>query len=189
MTKRQQTPDEERVLLVLYENKGSDHETPFDEIVAKTGLSPEATKKAIRGLTESGLIGGPDLLRDATKMMSEMQPDLHPTARGYSENIILIASIIAKADEAFLAVELSYDSEFVALVGSRLRNAGIWVDGAISQRHLTAWDKDSTSYFLDCAVAIGDLMIVGENPDGDLLFQMTAGGKGHVEKLLGHSQR
>jgi hypothetical protein len=190
MSKRKLTDNEERVLLCLYERRDSDQEIPFEKIVASTGLSPKEVRSSIRGLTEAGMIGGngPDLLREATDALMKMQPEIQPTARGYSENIILVASILAKADEAFLANELSYDPEFVAVVGSRLRAAGIWKGGAISERHLNDWKKDSTAYFLDCAVAAGDLMIVGENSNGDLLFQMTSSGKGHVEKLLGRPQ-
>jgi DNA-binding Lrp family transcriptional regulator len=186
MTKRKQTDTEKRVLVFLYEKKDAGREITFDEIVAGTGLSPRQARIAIRSLTDDGLIGGngPDLLRSATETLAKMQPDLSPAARGYAENVVLVASVLAKADEAFLAEELSYDSEFVALVGSRLRTSGIWKGESVNERHLNAWKEDPTAYLMDCAVAVGDLMVVGENDEKQLLYRMTSGGQVHVKNLM-----
>src|SRR4051812_20158349 len=62
-----------------------------------------------------------------------MDDKLKPTDSGYAEHVILIASALANANEEFLASELGYDKEFVATVGSRLRNAGIWVKGNLNR--------------------------------------------------------
>src|SRR3954471_11217769 len=126
MGERELTADEKKVLTFLYEARNGDNEIPAQDIIEGTGLSAEATKKALRSLREIGYIGGSaaDLLANSMEALKEMDPDFEPTKRGYAEHIILMASAISQADESFLARELAYDPEFVGLVGSRLRNAG-----------------------------------------------------------------
>lgn len=178
------TKNEERVLRYLYEHRDDGRESLLSEIAIGCKLSENATIAAIRTLREAGYIGGSasDLLGDSMSALKEMDPELKSTSRGYAETIILFASAKSKADEAFLATELSYDPEFVALVGSRLRSAGIWKNDEVTSLHLERWGESSISFFLDASVAIGDLMIVSEH-DTDPQYQMTASGKSYVGKL------
>jgi hypothetical protein len=175
---------EERVLRYLYEHKDEGEDIALDKIAAGVGLSGEEAKAALHRLRELGYVGGgSDLLADTMAALKGIDPKLEPTARGFSEYIILLASAIAGADETFLAKELAYDREFVGLVGSRLRNAGIWKGDDVAPLHLERWKESDISFFLDGSVAIGDLMVVG-GFDDDPQYQMTPGGRVQVEAML-----
>lgn len=176
---------EEAVLLFLYENKDAGTSLDTDAIIAATGLSKREIVQAIASLVEGGLIGGPpSLLNRAMAALKEMDEKFTPVSEGYAEHIILIASLLASANEADLAAELGYDAEMVNLVGSRLRGSGVWAGDEVSPQHLHAWTSDGggTAFFLDGAVARGDLQIVGHTPEAQ--YQMTTGAKRRVELLL-----
>jgi hypothetical protein len=96
--------------------------------------------------------------------------------------ILLASGFSGKADESFLAKELSFDKEFVSLVGSRLRSAGIWAGDKIADERPKLWADAAMAFFLDGAVATGDLMIVGGTPD-NRQYQMTPTGKTVVANL------
>lgn len=182
MTKRQLTADEDRVLLYLYEHKDEGEANSLSKIMAGTGLSESTAKAALRTLKEGNYIGGgQDLLAECMEALKKLDPNFEPTASGYAEHIVLIASALFKADESILAQELGYDPEFVGIIGARLRSAGIWIGNDLSLGRLDAWDE--LSFFLDGAVACGDLMVVskiGDEPE----YQMTSSGKTKVENIL-----
>lgn len=175
---------EEAVLKFLYACK--DQKAPAAEEVAKaTGLSLATTKRALIALKERGLVGGsPTLTERCAKALKEMDPAVNPTSEGYAEKILLLASALSKADETFLAEELGYDQEFVNLVGSRLRAAGIWKGNALSEHHWNAWlsEMGGTAFYCDVNVATGDFMIVGGTPDNPQ-YKMTESAKRRVERL------
>jgi len=178
------TPDEERVLLYLYEHKNDGLEAILDEIMAGTGLNESTTMAALRSLKEKGYIdGGRDILAETMTALKKIDANLTPANRGFSEQVILFASAISRANEKFLALELSYDPEFVGLVGSRLRNSGIWIGDSVAELHMRRWKESEISFFLDGAVAIGDLMIVGQY-DTDPQYQMTESGKSQVATII-----
>ncbi len=185
MADKSLTANQRKVLVFLFEQKDHEKESSLNEIADGTGLNESACSEALRELQEAGYIGGSamDLLASSMDALKELDPEFNPTSRGYAEHIILIASAISQANESFLASQLSYDPEFVGLVGSRLRNAGIWKENSLAPARFKEWEKSGISFFLDGAVATGDLMVVGfEN--GEPQCQMTSGGKSHVEKLL-----
>ncbi len=173
---------EERVLLFLFERKDKNKEMSLDAIIAGTGLGEDEARIALRTLREIGYLdgGARDLLLESMTGLKEMDPEFNPTKRGFSEHVILLASAISQANETFLAKELSYDREFVGLVGSRLRTAGIWKDDSVVSLHLELWRESSIGFFLDAAVAVGDLMVVG-GFENDPQYQMTPSGKLHIE--------
>lgn len=175
---------EDKVLVFLFENKDSDAPSDVEAIMKGTGLSADDVRQALTSLSEAGLIvGPPSLLNRAMECLKEMDEKLTPISDGYAEHIILAASILAKADEKYLAAELSYDSETVALVGSRLRSSGIWDGEQVNEHHLKAYTEDGggTAFFLDGAVARGDLQIVARTPEPQ--YQMTASGIRRIERM------
>lgn len=176
---------EEAVLLFLYEKKDSGASLDTDAIIIATGLSKCEVVQALASLVEGGLIGGPpSLLNRAMSALKEMDEKFTPVSEGYAEHIILVASLLAGAKEADLAAEIGYDAEMVNLVGSRLRSSGVWTGDEVSPSHLSAWTSDGggTAFFLDGAVARGDLQIVSHTPEAQ--YQMTEGAKRRVEILL-----
>ena len=176
--------NEEKVLLALFERE----DVKSDEIAAATGLSRSEVLAALASLKEQGMVGGPpSLLEHTMGSLRELDGNLNPTDAGYAETIILMASMLSKSDERFLAEELGYDKEFVGTVGARLRASGVWKGDAITQEHLSAWCKDggAVAFFLDAAVAQGDMMVVGHGTDGPQ-YKMTPGGRTHVENLMRH---
>jgi len=176
---------EDRVLVFLFENKDSDEPQNIEAIVRGTGLSADVVRQALTSLSEAGLVGGPpSLLKLAMDSLKEMDEKFTPISGGYAEHIILVASILAKADEQYLAAELGYDPEMVALVGSRLRSSGIWDGDQVSEAHMKLYTEDGggTAFFLDGAVARGDLQIVARTPE--VQYQMTDSGKRRVNQML-----
>lgn len=188
MKKPKLTKVEEQVLMALYERRERDGSTPTDELIAATGLSRGEVVAALASLKEQKMIGGgpPSLADTASELLQEMDSGLTPTKPGYAEHVILAASLLAKADEGYLAAELGYDPEFVSTVGSRLRTGGVWTGDGVNEVHKTIWmesENGGIDFFLCGAVATGDLMIVGHGPAGPM-YQMTEGGKTKVENLL-----
>lgn len=53
-------------------------------------------------------------------------------------------------------------------------------DDSVVSLHLELWRESSIGFFLDAAVAVGDLMVVG-GFENDPQYQMTPSGKLHVE--------
>lgn len=175
--------NEEKILLYMFEHK-EEGELSIEKIASFTGLDVAEVQERLQLMQETGLVSGPEpLLSRSMRCLKEIDVKFEATAKGYSEHIILIASALEKADEEFLARELGYDTEFVSIVGSRLRTAGIWRGNAVEENHYQNWLKDGFAFFIDGAVATGDMMIVGgtrDNPN----YQMTPGGKSEVAKII-----
>lgn len=182
--------DERAILDFLFRHKDEEGNTSLVAICDGTGLSRQVVRRTLRSLQEQNMVGGPPNLYDqSVNLFKEMEPKFNPTDSGFNEHIILVASIIEKAEEGFLADELSFDAEFVGLVGSRLRQAGIWAGAAVAKRFYDAIMKDSLNFWLAGAVATGDLMIVGQNEMGDDMFKMTDSGLAAGAKLIKHLTR
>jgi Iron dependent repressor, N-terminal DNA binding domain len=181
------TKTQDKVLLALYERKDDAEAPSIKQIAQATGLSEATVRQTLQELEENGMVQGPpNLLNEAMQALKDMDENLAPTDSGYAEHIILIASLIAKADEPFLADRLGYDPEFVAMVGSRLRASGIWKGDHVSDYSREKWmGKDGgLLFFLDAAVATGSLM----KPD-DQHYQMTPGGLHSVAALIKKRRR
>lgn len=175
------TQSQETVLRYLFEHKGD--EPSKEDIATGTRLSIDVVASTLNELQEFGMVSGTrTLLDEATEALGAADDNLKPTVRGYPEHLLLIASALSKADEKFLARELHYDLEFVNVVGARLRASGIWVNSQLSDARRSAWD-DAVAFFLDGAVASGDLMVVG-GPSDDPQYQMTEQGKTRAANLI-----
>lgn len=173
------------VLLYLYENKESETASDVAAIIQGTGLPADDVRQALTELQEAGLIGGPpSLLKLAMDALKDMDEKFTSVSAGYAEHIILVASILAKADERYLTAELGYDPEIVALVGSRLRSSGVWEGDQVNPSHLRYYTEEGggTAFLLDGAVARGDLQIVGRTPGPQ--YQMTEGGRRSIGHML-----
>lgn len=186
------TKHERAVLEFLFRHK--DETPPFNAIRSGTGLSHRETRRALRGLKQGRYIDGPkDVIDAATEFLAAVDIDFKPTASGYSEHLILAASAISKADESFLAAELDFDDDFVALVGSRLRNSGVWDGPNVSDGHMKEWcheEQGGVAFLADGAVATGDIMIVGKDENGGgYLMQMTESGKTHAANIIKRASR
>jgi hypothetical protein len=71
------------------------------------------------------------------------------------EAMILLASGDLEANEAIIAEKLGLCSEFVSVVGRRLRASGIWVGDCVA--HIDRWDQCLMIFMLDVFVATGQL--------------------------------
>jgi DNA-binding MarR family transcriptional regulator len=173
--------NQQKVLIYL-----NDNEAPsLEQIISGTGLGNEAVRKALARLKELGFVNAPEGLLDrATEILNKLDDKLTPTSNGFAEYIILIASLISKADEKFLAQELEYDPEFVAMVGSRLRSAKIWVEDQVSALHRTAFEDESNpaAFWMAGLVAMGDFKIVSGHDD-EPKYAFTDHGKKRAEIL------
>jgi hypothetical protein len=172
---------EKKVLLFLCEQKELGHTQPnVAAICDGTGLGRQVVRRALRALVEKKLLGGgpPDLLEEVMGLLSEQDPNLKATDPGYAEHVILLASAISKADEAFLAEELGYDLEFVSIVGSRLRSSGVWDGDHLSEDSLKGWTSDGggLNFYLDGAIATGDLVAAERDKNGERQWKMTEKG-------------
>jgi hypothetical protein len=178
--------NEEKVLVYLHRKHDSSIKITTEIISEDTGLSMQETTRVMASLAEKGMVSGPEgLLGQTMQCLKEMDPDFTSISRGYAEHIILLASALAAADEPFLAQALGYELELVGLVGSRLRSSGIWAGNELVPDHLERWkskEDGGIAFFMDAAVACGDLEIVERTPEPQ--FRMTKGGKGHVESLM-----
>ena len=171
---------EDTVLRFMFENKAKKLE--IGDVVSGVGLPESDIRIAMISLRKKGMIEGPALLIE--RVTEALKGDIEPTAQGYAEHIILLASAMGgSADETFLAKELSFDKEFVGLVGSRLRSAGIWNGDKLSDERMKLWANDALTFFLDAAVATGNLMVVGGSPD-NREYQMTDTGKTTAANLV-----
>ncbi len=171
--------DEESVLKFLYENSEVETQPTVADICAGTKLTRQVVRESLRSLAEKGMISGPpDLLQQTMAALKDQDKNFEPTDPGYAEHVILLASALSRANEQFLAEELGYDIEFVSLVGSRLRSSGIWVGDHLNDESRKEWcdDGGATIFYLEGAVATGDLVVVERNADGERQWKMTEGG-------------
>lgn len=172
---------EEAVLLYLAKHKDTD--LSAEDISDAIKITENQTIEALNSLRERGYVDGPpSLLQKAMDALSKIDAKFTPISEGYAEHIILLASALERADEAFLAASLGYDAELVNLVGSRLRSSGIWTNHIVAESHLDEWRKESLLFFLDAAVGCGDLQIVSRSPQPQ--YQMTPGGRSRVEAMM-----
>lgn len=165
------SPEQEKVLIALH-----DGYTDPEKLAKQVCLSVPAIKKALSELQELGMVNGPKgLLDDCVEALKEMDDKLSPVDEGYSEHILLIASALSNANEEFLASELGYDKEFVSTVASRLKNAGIWVNGNLADDVRQSWMEDDISFFSDGSVACGFLEVV-RGKGKDRRYKLTESG-------------
>jgi len=177
------THDQEAVLRHLYENRDGDGPN-IDQIAAATGLTPAATRKCLAELKEMGLVSGPPSLLERTAVvLKKLDENLDPTSQSYAESILLLASVLTRADEGFLADELGYDVAFVGTVGARLRAAGVWQGDKVSPARAAAYEADGLSFWLDVAVACGEVKVVGGTAESPR-YQMTDDGRSSVARFL-----
>ena len=121
-------------------------------------------------------------------ILTSMDDKFTPTSDGWAGAMILLASYEMGANEPFIAEELGYDPEFVALVGSRLRNSKIWLGELLSDKAIARYEQEEggIAFFLDTNVANGSMKIGSyRKEDGEPLYSMTDSGKRHVENMLG----
>lgn len=193
MADKKITEDERKVLDFLFRNK--DERPGFDAIRAGTGLAHREARRALRGLAAAGYVSNRnrDVFDVATEFLAAVDPEFKPTDAGYSEHLILAASAVSKADEVFLAAELDFDDEFVAFVGSRLRNSGVWKGDKVSDDHFAEWsspEQGGIAFLGDGAVATGSIIIVGKDENGGgFLMQMTESGKAHAASIIKRAAR
>ena len=123
------------------------------------------------------------LLIAVMEKLRGIDPKFPPTDAGYAEHVLLLASAREGAKEEHLARELGYDLEFVKTVGSRLRNSGVWIGDQLSEEALKEWQTHGTAFFVDGAVATGDLVVIGRSKDGRQ-FQTTDAGLARGAALI-----
>lgn len=163
--------EQEKVLVALHDG----YSTP-EKVSKHAGLSKAKVQTILVQLKELGMIEAPSgLLEAATKTLKEMDDKLAPTDSGYAEHIILVASALTDANEEFLANELGYDKEFVSTVGSRLRNAGIWINGKLDAECRKSWMENSVAFWVDGGVACGYMTVVGGS-GRDRKYKLTDAG-------------
>ncbi len=151
------TKKQENVLIALHGGA-----TNISDLCKKSGLPESEVVKALDELKQAGFVEGPpSFAEQCAAVLKEMDDTLKPIDRGYQEAIILVASVIAKADEKFLADNLGYDLEFVQVVGNRLRNSKIWVGDKVREDVLQQWETSSVSFMVDVNVASGIFRIIG----------------------------
>lgn len=123
-------------------------------------------------------------------VLTAMDENFTPLSDGWAGAMILLASYEMGADEFLIADALGYDSEFVSLVGNRLRNSKIWTKRRLSSRASKRYDGEDggIAFFLDINVANGSMKIGSyRKEDGEPMYSMTDSGKRHVEQMLGRS--
>jgi hypothetical protein len=183
LTKRQT-----KVLQYLYDHKADSVEP--EHIAKSTGLSERDVRADIRVLQEMNFVSGPaSLLSRCEQLLAKQDDKIDATSPEYPAYITLLASVISRADEEYLATELGYDREFCATVGSRLRNSKIWRDDEVPAVVLDRWQgKDGgIAFWLDMSVAAGMM----ECADGDAeqpRYGISSSGKRRVEQML-HKDR
>lgn len=128
----------------------------------------------------------PNILTEIMEGLRAIDPKFKPTDAGYSEYVVLLASFTEGADDDHLAKVLGYDIDFVKTVGARLRASGIWTADELSKDSKDAWFKDGgdTAFFLDGAVATGDLVVVSGGNGLERQFKMTDSGLAAGAKLM-----
>lgn len=169
------TPDQDKILRFLYERKDAKKPPTISDIAGGTYLDADRVTRIIGELKELGMVNGPPSLLETTeKQLLEVDENLKTTDRGYAEQVILLASAMSKADEAFLATELGYDLEFVSLVGARLRNARIWDGDQVAPETVELWQNNDAGFYLDAGVAMGNMMVVFDG--GERKYSLTEGG-------------
>jgi hypothetical protein len=184
LTKRQT-----KILQYLYDHKSG---SGLPENIAKAlGFSERDVRSDIRVLQEMNFVSGPpSLLSHCEKTLADLDDKLDATAPEYPAYVVLIASLLSRADEDHLAAELGYDREFVGLVGSRLRNAKIWHDDEVPEVVLSRWKGEGggIAVWLDMGVAAGTMVCA----DGDTetpSYTATPEGKRIAERVLGLDRR
>ena len=179
---------ENKVLLFLCEQNKAGHTQPnVAAICDGLGLTRQVVRRTLRSLSEKGMVSGPpDLLKQTMEALKSQDPKFTATNPGYAEHVVLMASAISKADETFLAEELDYDFEFVSLVGARLRAAGTWNNDHLDDNIREEWCREDggISFYLDGAIATGNLMMVGRSADGGRHFKMTESGLADAAELI-----
>lgn len=176
---------DEKVLKFLCEQQDTTKEMALERIAEGVGLPERAVRESLQRLKEAGMVGGgPDVLDRAAELLRKLDENFGPASRGYAEHIVLLASLWEGADESHLSKILGYEDEFVRTVGSRLRNAGIWKGAELSPDRRKEWEKSAVSFFLSGAVAVGDLMLVGE-VNGQPQYTITEGGAKQARRLMG----
>ncbi|GEP12597.1 hypothetical protein [Methylobacterium gnaphalii] len=125
------------------------------------------------------------LLEDLTELVAEIDPALTPLANGYSEAVILLASLSVGADEEQIAAALEFDQTFVRVVGKRLREAGIWLGKReVCHARTEAWTSEGggVAFAMDLAVALGDMETAGIQDD-ELTSRLTEQGRASVSGM------
>lgn len=128
-----------------------------------------------------------EMLDRITALIGDLDPNMTATSRGFGEAAVLLSALDIGADENRIVEALGFDPEFVGLVGSRLRAAGIWRDHDISPRHWEAWQDETsggTAFWMDHGVATGALAIVEGGGRSERQYTMTADGKAMVERMM-----
>ncbi len=119
----------------------------------------------------------------------ELDPNLKRTDTTFMDAMIVLAAVSQGANETDLAKFLSFDPEFVALVGSRLRGSGVWLKEETSKEHFEAWQHPQTggiAFWLDVAVGAGEMICSGRDQDGTR-YEMTDSGRRKVEAIISQS--
>lgn len=180
------TPNADKVLRFLYDNKKNPPKQ--SEIAKGTRLDISHVKRALIELKECGFCGGPpsllEVVRDALKNLDK---DLTETSDGYTAAVVLMASYFDDADEEVLASELGYEEEFVKMIGSRLRNSGVWEGNKLAPHHRKEWEKENGGaicFFLDCGVAEGKMLCSHSPKNGEPSYSITEGGLRDVKRIL-----
>lgn len=121
-------------------------------------------------------------------LVNQLDPTSKATGQGFMVAAIMLAAISEGADESEIAALLEYAPEFVAKVGERLRENGIW-DG-LKTTHKGLWQDEDTggiSFWMDANVGLGDMLC--SHSAGEPQYSMTAEGTVRIEKMLrGHSR-
>lgn len=183
--KQKLTEKEEKVMRALMDLKNPS----LEDISNKTGISIFDLNKTMDALKEKGFVTGPPTLHErVAETLKAIEKDMTPTTRGYCEAIILLASYFTKADEKYLSDNLCFDKEFVDQVGSRLRNAKVWLGKKISPSIVKGWEDHPIGFYVDVNIALGDFVVIGGTAENRQM-QLTESGKSNAAKIIKESKK
>lgn len=108
-----------------------------------------------------------DMMRDV-----EFDRDITPDNLEYRGASVLVASVVLGPNERIIGRTLGYEPAFLAEVGNRLRQNGLWVGDMVNYR----WSDPKScrlEFFLDVAVAIGVVARSHGDPDAAPAYAAT----------------
>lgn len=135
------------------------------------------------------MTGAPTLRERCRDALRQIEPTLVETDPSYMGAMVLLAALVVGADEAEIAKGLKFDPEYVRLLGSRLRGAGVWTGAETRESHRDAWEGPygGTAFFMDVNVADGLLVITDRMGDGDARYKLTRSGEEQAKRLINKS--
>ena len=111
------------------------------------------------------------------EMLRELDPALEPTNRSWGPGCFLIAALDLGPDPDAIAAALDADPAYIADLGRRATEAGIFADGQVKSE---AWMEEGggVAFWCDVSVLNGDLTKSGDR------YAISPQGRAQVERLI-----